>query len=340
MAWIDGLFNNYEIQLWNGNTGNATRKKIAQIKNRDVFINQFMLKVQDALDMRYHFEGLTDTMSERVMLQSLLWYGCVCVFEKDGALMTLPCTADGSGYNIYGDLASVWVFARNGKLNEQVRCYVHGSDESAFLDETSGTQPNGKYKGVCIWENSTRYPFINQVIFYANAIADSMRTLDVCRKNIKNPYIITAEQSIIPTIKSYFDHRDNNEEFIVSSGIFPADRVNILPLAENSDSLSAITSLIEWYEAKFRELCGVNNNSQMDKKGENLIQAEVSVNDEYTQMSVDKIIPYIQLGLDDVNKLFGTNIRVVKNEVAVSENDDIMEGEEEDKNDERDADIQ
>lgn len=312
MSWFDGYFQNLDISVLEGSTGKATQKLLSSIKNRNQFINQFMVKMQDALQ-RYHFEGLPETVNERVILLALLWYGSVVFFDKDGELMALPCVPDGAGFNVYGEVGSVWCFARNGLFNKNIKCYIHGSDELAFLDETNGYIKNGEYRGVCVWENALRYPFINQAIFYSEAVADSMRTLDVCRKNIKNPYIITAEESVVNTVKEYFKKRDNNEEYIVSSGIFPADRINLLPLTTNSDNLASITALIEWYESKWRELCGVDNNSQIDKKGENLIEAELSVNDEYTDLAIDKVLPYIQTGLDDVNKIFGTNISVQKN---------------------------
>lgn len=307
--WYDS---NFCIYLYAGDVGKLSKRKLASLKNQIQFVNTFNVKVQDALD-RYKFKGLPDTVSERVVLESLLWYGCVCFFEKDGSIMALPCAPNGDGFNVYGDIGSVWVYSRNGVFNRSVDTYIHGSDELAFLNKTNGAGPKSNLKGVIVWENATRFPFVNQTIFFSEAISDAMRTLDVCRKNIKNPYIIVAEESVVPTVKEYFDKRDNNEEYIISSGIFPSDKVKVLPLVTNSDNLNSITSLIEWYEAKYRELCGIKNNAQMDKKGENLIQAEVSVNDEYTSLSLDKSIKYIQSGLNDVNKIFGLNITVEPN---------------------------
>jgi len=307
--WYDG---NFCIYLYAGEVGAASKKRLASMKNRIQFINTFNIKVQDALG-RYRLRGLPDTVRERVVLESLLWYACVCFFEKDGALMALPCAPSGSGFNVYGDIGNVWVYSRNGVFNKSVDTYIHGSDELAFLNKTNGAGPSSNLKGVLVWENPTRFPFINQTIFFSEAISDAMRTLDVCRKNIKNPYIVVAEESVLPTVQEYFKKRDNNEEYIVSSGIFPADKISVLPLVTNSDNLNAITALIEWYEAKYRELCGIDNNSQIDKKGENLIQAELSVNDEYTNLAIDNILPYIQEGLDDVNRIFGTNITVEAN---------------------------
>lgn len=303
----------FNIFLSGGEIGKANKKKLASFKNWTQFMNTFHIKLQDALN-RYRFEGLPETVSQRVLLEALCWYGSAVFFEKEGNLLCLPCAPDGGGFNIYGEVGSVWAFSRNGMLNESIDVYIHGSDEDTFLKKTNGTS-NGKYKGVVVWENATRYPFINQVLFFSQAVADSMRTLDVCRKNIKNPYIVVSEESAVNTVREFFNKRDNNEEYIVSTGIFPVNKVNVLPLVTNSDNLNAITALIEWYESKYRELCGIDNNSQIDKKGENLVQAEISINDEYTDMSVEKIIPYIQEGLDDVNKIFGTNITVKKNEI-------------------------
>lgn len=311
----------FNIFLAGGDVGRANRKKLAQYKNNVMFQNVFSRYIQDAL-CRYDFKGIPDTISERVLKQSLLWYGGVTIFEKEGSLLALPSVPTGDGFNIYGDPSKVWVFARNGQFNEDVSVYMRGSDETAFLRKGITGQLAGKNpKGVFIWENALRYPFINQVIFYARAVADTMRTLDVCRVNIKNPYIVVAEESTINTVKQYFASRDNNEDFIISSGIFAPDKVNILPIVSNSENLTACTSLIEWYENQFKMLCGVENNAQMDKKGENLISQEVEVNQEYTELSVDKTLEYIRKGLEDVNRLFGVNITVDKKEVEGVEED-------------------
>lgn len=307
MAWFNDLFTIY----LDGASG-ATKKQLAKFKNAVVFQNQFQVLLQDALN-RYHFEGLPDTVSERVILESLVWYGSVCFFEKDGGLLALPCVPDGSGFNIYGDVGSVWVFARNGVFNKNVKTYIHGSDEDKFLNETNGQVPGGPLRGVCVWENSTRYPFINHTIFYSQAISDTLRALDVCRENLKRPYLIGAPESVVPTIQKTMDDKNDNLSYIVSSGIYKVSDIQVFPLTQDSSSLDAVTELIEWYQNKYRELCGIENNSQIDKKGENLINAEIDVNDEYTDSSIDKIIPYIQLGLDDVNKIYHTDIKVVSN---------------------------
>lgn len=301
-----GLFN---IPLTGDNQGKSVKKRITELRNAFAFENTFARLVTDALG-RYRFNGLPETINERVVLQSLLWYGRVCIFEKGGSLLALPCAPSSEGLNIYGDYGSAWVFAANGKLNEQVKLFIHGGDVDAFLNKTNGATLNGQTKGVMIRENAIMYPFIRITLQFSEAIADSYRTLDVVRANIKRPFILTAEESIVPTVKKFLEQRELNYDSVISSGVFDPTKISILPIDVNGTSLTDSTQLIEWYESQFRMLCGKQANGQIDKKGENLIQAEVSVNNEYTEFSVSKALKYIQEGLDDVNKIFGTSITV------------------------------
>lgn len=315
--WFNNLCN-----IYTGNDAEPmkrTNAKMAKMKNNVIFMNTLARLFQDGLH-RYHFEGLPDSVSERVLKESLMIYGSAVFFVDDGNILCLPGVPSGDGFNAYGDPANCWVFARNGKLNKNVKTYLPGSDEAAFLKETTSGRQSGEVKGVFIRENATCYPFINHTIFYSDVIADTFRTLDVARLNMKSPFIITAEEAIVNSVKEFFKHRDNNETYVVSTGVFPSDKVSLLPFETNADNLTSATQLIDWYENKYRELCGVENNGQIDKKGENLIQSEIDINDQYTDNSVDKCIEYIQKGLDDVNKLFGTNIRVVPNRKEREEN--------------------
>lgn len=304
-----GLFS---IPLTADNQGKSIKKKVTELRNSFVFENTFARFVTDALG-RYEFENLPDTISERVLLQSLLWYGRVCIFDKDGNLLALPCAPSSAGLNIYGDYGSAWVFAANGQLNEQVKLFIHGGDIDTFLNRTNGDPMRGEERrGVLIRENAIMYPFIRIAMQFAEAVADTYRTLDIVRSNIKRPFIVTAEESIVPTVKKFLEQRELNYDSVISSGVFDPTRINLLPIDINGTSLTDATQLIEWYESQYKTLCGKKANSQMDKKGENLISAEVDINNEYSEFSVAKSLEYIQQGLDDVNAIFNTNIKVME----------------------------
>lgn len=316
--WYDGLFCIYM------GDGEINTRKLDKMKNDIQFINVFSRKMMDAL-MRYKFEGLPDTVSERVVKQSLFWHGNVIFFEKEGNVLALP----GGGtedVNVYGDPKKAYVFGRNG-FNESVRLYIPGSDDSTFLRKgLSGLTDSKSYKGVIVYEAYNRRPFADYTLEFSREIADSYRTLSVARTNIKSPFIVTAEESLVPTVRQFFKRRNENAEYVVSSGKFTTDKINVIPIQTNEASIKNITDLIEWYENKYRELCGFKSNSDPDKK-ERLLVDEVNSNNDYTQIQTDKYLDCLNYYLEQVNTVFGTNISVTKTEPEEEggmEDDDIF----------------
>lgn len=302
MMWYNNLFH-----IWL-DPKNATRKKIAQRKNGFVFQNEFSKLTNDALH-RYKINGVPDTVSERVVLESLLFYGYVFFFKKNGNVLALPGLPDGSGINAYGDFNGAYVYGCNG-FNERISLAMPGADDSRFLAKTIEGSYYKDGVGVMVRENALLYPFINYVTYFSDCIADTYRTADVCRKNIKRPFIIVAEESVVPTVKKYFEDVADNMDYVVSSGVFPADKISVQPFDNNPDYVKVASGLIDWYEQKFRELCGFKNmGGQIDKKGENLISSEVTSNDEYTNQNTEQILKYLNEGLDRVNEKLGTHMK-------------------------------
>lgn len=290
-----------------GKKGTASLRKLARARNSIEYQNTLARTIRDALS-RYHFENLPETMSERVILQSLALYGQVIAFERMGQWFMLPGGAT-EDFNMYGDPKYGYVWGRNG-FTERVRLFVPGGDESNFLNEGLNSEKGGTPHGVFIRENAICFPFVRYAIEYAQAIADSMRTLDVCRQNIKQPYIVVAEEMLIPTVKEFFKQRNENVETIVSSGVFPADKINILPFETNAQNLKNSTDMIEWYWNQWNLLCGSGGNANADKK-ERLLVDEVNANNESSESYTDNCIQYIQQGLDILNKVAGLNIKCV-----------------------------
>lgn len=302
-----------------------TKKKLETYKNDFVFRNEFMRNLTDSLN-RYEFDGLPDTCSQRVICESLLFNGSVYFFDRHDNLLALPGMPDGSGMNIYGDFGNAYVYGKTG-YNERITLAIPGGSEDAFLRKTIGGTVSKDGKGTLVRENLMMFPFINQVIYYSERMADTLRKIEVAQRNAASPYIIACEESVIPTVKKFMEARDNNEEYIVSTGVFPADKISLLPFEIQADSIKTMSETYDWYNNHFRELCSTENNSQMDKKGENLISTEVNVNNEYTENQGSNWIDCIQEGLDLTNKTFGCNIKV-KRKGETDENIQRMDGNE------------
>lgn len=305
-----------------------SRKKLTELRNNRVSMSVLARLVNDALD-RYHMEGLPESCSERVILESLLFYGSVTFFEHEGSVLALPSVPSGDGYNIYGDPTSAWVFSRNGLFNRELKLRVMGGDECGVLNKgTSGLNVSRETKGVMVWENKARSPFILNTCYYAECIADTLRTIDVNRKWLKRPFIPVCEESIVPSVKELFEKMERNDDFIpVSTGVLDITRFDIKPIDISPDAVKSAIELCEWYENKYRELCGTNSNTQMDKKGENLIADEVHANDEYTAKQGDGLTDYINAQLELVNSVFGLSIKAVPNMEEFDVKGDIEDGE-------------
>lgn len=290
-------------------------KKMRKMENaytqQLVFVQLCNLALQ-----RYHINGLPDTISERTILQSLLWYGSCVFFKKDDHIFALPGVPTGDGFNIYGDPGSAWVFSRyNGKMYDAVKLYIPGSDEAVFLKELIGSKQTGTPAGVIVWENSMRYPFINSVEYFSKCIADCYRTLDITRYWLKRPLLLSGPEESAESVKKVIQDLDENP-----NAVYLSDKLGINKTTQlfntnaNGQNLQDITGLLEWYESTFRSMCGIDSNTQMDKKGENLIKAEITVNDQYQAISLDESLKEIQKWLDVVNKFFSMDLQVEKNE--------------------------
>lgn len=299
--WYNNIFS-----VWT-DTKKPSVKKLNRMRNDIVFQNEFIRNYLDAMH-RYRLVGCPDTCSERVILESLLLNGCVFVFEKQGGVIALPGAPDGSGINLYRDYAGAYVYGANG-YNEHIKLAIPGGADSNILRETMSGHATSTARGVMIRENEMCYPFIMQTIYWSERQSDTLRKIETAARNAASPYIVTAEESIVPTVKSFFDHRDNNEEYIVSSGIFPADRINLLPFDVSADAIKTMTETYDWYCNHYRELCSTKNTTNIDKKGENLLNAEININDEYTNKQGGSIIDYMNAQLELANELFGTNMR-------------------------------
>lgn len=309
MAWYSGLFNSINLNLGGKAQAPKTLKKAAEHENFIEFSNDFASKVHKGL-ARYDIEGLPPTAEKRVVKEALFFHGCFAFFQKEGQWIALPCAPD-SGLTMTGNITKGFVYGRNG-FNKEVKMHIRGSELAPSLAKTyGGSSPAGEKDAVFIRETEEGFPFINFAIRSAENVADTLRTLQIARKNIKRPYIITAEESIISTVKKFFEQRDINMDFIISSGIFPADKINLLPIQVMPEILKSCTDLIEWYNNQYDALCGFNSNSNPDKK-ERLLVDEVNANNDVTNSYMEETVKFLQEELDFFNEISGYSVKVVR----------------------------
>lgn len=309
------MFNMFQVPMFQGDIGNITKEKIAKYENSRSFILAFNRLVNMALDYRYTFNNLPDTIDMRVLKQSLLFYGCAVLFKIGDTPMALPGVQDGKAIDLYGNPRSAYVFSRNGKLTKNVKLNWKYDTESidnfnlGVLDiNPIDISENELKDGVIIYENKTRTPFIWTVIYFAEKIADSYRTLDMDRRWLKRPFIPRCEESEANSFDESLKKFMNNEDFTVSLHSHNIDKTDIFAVDIPATLCTSVTQLIEWYESQFKILCGIDSNSQVDKKGENLVVDELHQNNEYSEFNVNSVIEELNSQIEIYNKLTGLGI--------------------------------
>ena len=302
--WLDDILfiNPYKVK---------NRKKLAQFENDLLFINNFQKNLETAM-RRYRLAGLPDTCSERVILQSLIFNGKVALYKDGETVFGMQASVSGKGVNINGDPVNAYVFSKNGLINKEIDLFVKGADNSAIMNKgTMGYQGSTKPKGVLVYENKQRYPFINTIMYYSKVIADTYRTIDVNRVWLKHPFMPVCPETMVNSINEIMGKIESNESIIpISTGMKSVDELSFEPITGREEAITRCVELIDWYEQKYREECGFDANSSIDKKGENLVADEVNFNEDFTERHTNAMIEYLQEQFDYVNEVLGTNITV------------------------------
>lgn len=311
------------------------RKKIkAMYNNNYVFQNTFNRLVGEYLGDD-DYENLGPGMTSRQIKLSMLYFACNIFTDridyngkKMPGIYSVSGYPSGKGWNINGDPLSAWICSMfNGKIVQEVDLYIPGTEQAPLIGKgiTEDMSPNPH--GVIVWANEMRYPPIWTVLWYALVITDSLRTLDISRFWLKRPVIFTADKELMNSINEIINDMEDNEEYTIASMSMSktAQATQMLNTNVNGQNLQDVTGLIEWYESKYREWRGIDNNAQMDKKGENLITQEITVNDQYQRLNVVRNCRIIDEGLKTVNELFGTKITHVSHVQEDNEKNQTLE---------------
>lgn len=303
-AWFSPVLGIPLPNDWKG-LQNKNRKKIAKLRNKEVWDNIFFHYMTIAAD-RYYIDGLPDTCEQRVSIMSLLWYGRSVFFEKDGSIYNLPCVNASDGFTKYGEWRKCRWMALNGE-SEEVNLIIPGATD--FLESTViGEGKLNNQTGVLIRENYAMYPFIRFVIQWTDYLADTLRTMDVARRHLKHPTFVAMPQEMVNKMRETEDQIDDNVDVIGVSQMHDASQIAAINMSYQGIT-DEIRSVYDWYDAQFMGLCGIAHNSGVDKKGENMITAEIGVDSESDNTNLMRLHDSIQAGLDVANEVWGLHMQ-------------------------------
>jgi hypothetical protein len=306
---------------------NVSKSKFNKYQNILEFNNNFQRLFNMAINV-FEWKNLPETCSSRFLEHALLSRGqAILVYTDKRGYLTLGA-APGGLINLYGEPVKAWGYGLNGdiEVNREYTLYIEGSELSPELLRSAGLPAvSEQYEGVYCRDNDINYPYINYIVTAAQRMADSTRASDVVLQNLKQPIIITCQDSMMNSVRQALNNKDSNMNAIVSTGatgVSPED-FRVWPTQANPEVLKTMWENYDRIENQTYELFGIDSAAENDKK-ERLLVDEVTADENIVYSNLDVRYRQRKIFCERANKAFGLNI-----DVQVRQNPDKVESEKE-----------
>lgn len=255
----------------------------------------------------FEWENMPDSMDERFLEMTLFEDGQAIVFRDDVMGMLGLQVMIGGPLNVYRVPINRRAYAVNGYQNPDL------------------TPENS----VIVFNNMLRTNSYRDVMFFARKLYEVDRAIDVNVKGQKTPKVILCDENERLTMLNLFMKYDGNQPFIFGSKNLDLKSIQTLDTSSPylSDKLYQLKTQI-WNEAlTYLGISNVNFN-----KKERLVSDEVLRNSGSTVSSRYTRLNMREQAADEINRMFGTDIRVkYREDVQLVDASDkiMMEGGEE-----------
>lgn len=233
----------------------------------------------------FKWENLPNGMDEK-WIESFLFTHGKCVFYSDlrRGFMVAECVEDG-GLNNY---------------QEPVGVFPTGIDVDS-ISLTPGVNC------VLIRNNDEMLPTSYTLKLFAYRLAEISRTIDVNINAQKTPVFMHTSNRQMLSIKNVYAQWNGNEPVIFGDKSFEPDSIRVL----KTDAPVVFPELQQQKLAIWNEcltFLGINNANT--EKRERLITDEVEANNDHIDLSADCLLKARERAVDEINRIFGTNISV------------------------------
>lgn len=256
----------------------------------------------------YQWENLPNGIDEKWIERYLFMYGR-CMFFKDPKIgfMVAKC-ADNGRLNYYDEPTGLTPIATNYTFNS----------------------PRLKNYTECveIRNNDDRIATRHTILLYAARLSEVTRTIDVNVIAQQTPTLIAGTDKQRLSLKQMYKQWRGHEPVIFGDKALETSPLQVL----KTDAPYVVDKLSDYKHDLWNEcmtFLGIQN-ANMDKR-ERLVADEVAANDNQIELSAQVMLKAREQAAEQINALFGTNIRVtMRNPVEVVEDDSESEVSEDD----------
>lgn len=270
-------------------------------EEKDALCRQFVQYMFDRTNEMFKWNGLPDTIPQRVIELQIQNNGYTTFFEYDSNL-----------YVAWGSLGGIPNYNYMPTISIVANPYLKLNKEFE-IDKDCVIIPNDTfYRGLVP---------INR--FYASQLVEAIVSMRVALINMRAPNVFAApDDNTYRNIVDYIKDLENGKLSVIQDTAF-AKNVASIPFGSASDRV--ITQLIEeiqYIKASWFNELGLQANYNMKRE---------SINTNESQLNQDSLLPLIdnmliqrQLACEKINKMFGTNISVELNSSWKKVNEEVM----------------
>lgn len=263
----------------------------------DVYINNRLVSLQNSIDYLFvkaraifSYEGLTDTLPQRVLERMLTENGYVVIYEFDGKLYCSSALPSG-GENVYGEAQNVTIPHND-----------HLSNIFETLERTLGKD------AVLIRSDYGMVGLTPVITEFATMVAQAKITMLRNFVDLRGNYIIQAkDQKAYESALAYENAIRSGDTAIILAEEF--DNMEGLVVHSTPISNSPATQTIELFQflnSYYYAELGVNLNNNMKSQYVNEREIETSAG----MPLVDNMLSCRKEGLDEIRKIFGVEITI------------------------------
>lgn len=233
----------------------------------------------------FEFKNLPPFIDVAYLNKVLLRNGAIAFF-KDEVLGVIALPFDVTGnFDIYGRPQEIMARAANGRYYRRLL--------------------PGEF--VIMYDNNSRLPLFMDICQMAERISLSKRTIDVNIVQQRTPRVWKTSKDKERTLKDLLNNIDGMEENIATYDSIDIDDMNVV-LAPAPYVADKIDTHLDKEWAEFYRLIGVAN--LIEQKKERLIKDEMSASQGGTIASRFSRFEPRKRAIDEINRMFGTNIEV------------------------------
>lgn len=245
---------------------------------------QYFDRLLDLALSRFEWDELPDSVDPRFLELQLVGRGSVCMFVDEVlGMLALPVNSYGE-LDVYNTPIRRTVFANNGYHRE--------------LDNRNS---------VIVYNNYTRTSCGLDLRGYAHRLWIIDRVIDVNVQQQRTPRLIKAPEKQLLTIRNILQRLDDNADAIVTDHNFDLETLASIDITAPfvADKLFALKRRI-WSEA----MTYLGLTANVDDKQERQIVQEVDNYNQSTYAQRFTALAARQDGVERINRMFGTQIRV------------------------------